>query len=77
MATDIPGVRPAVLSAELKQLLDKFRGFRHFVRNAYTFTFVPSELEKLLDKLDMAISSARLELGAFAALLEQRANESE
>ncbi len=37
MVLEIEGIRPAVLSAELKEELEDYRGFRHVVRNVYTF----------------------------------------
>jgi len=37
MCMDIPGVRPAVISDELRDLLEDYRGFLHVVRNVYTF----------------------------------------
>jgi hypothetical protein len=33
MASEIPAVRPAVLTSETRDMLDRFRGFRHVVRN--------------------------------------------
>jgi len=33
METEVPGVRPAVISDETYQVLDGYRGFRHIVRN--------------------------------------------
>lgn len=35
MALDIPGIRPALLPAELRDPLDVLRRFRHRVRHAY------------------------------------------
>ena len=37
MTTEIPGVRPAVISESSHSQLDEYRGFRHVVRNVYTF----------------------------------------
>lgn len=37
MASDIPEVRPAVISEKSFHLLNEFRGFRHVVRNVYTY----------------------------------------
>jgi len=36
MASEIGGVRPAVISDATRQALDEYRGFRHVVRNVYT-----------------------------------------
>jgi len=37
MASEIPGVRPPVLSTATRAHLDRYRGFRHVVRNVYTY----------------------------------------
>lgn len=39
MALEIPQVRPAVISPELRQELDEFRRFHHFFRHAYVASF--------------------------------------
>jgi hypothetical protein len=36
MATDVPGLRPALLPGELMPELHELRKFRHFFRNAYS-----------------------------------------
>lgn len=37
MSAEIPGVRPPVISRQTRLVLDDFRGFRHVVRNIYTY----------------------------------------
>jgi hypothetical protein len=37
MAVEIELVRPAVISKETRNTLDEYRGFRHIVRNVYSF----------------------------------------
>ena len=39
MQTDLPDLRPPVLSAEARQAVDEFLRFRHVVRNIYAFQF--------------------------------------
>lgn len=70
MATDIPEIRPAVLSKESLALLDEFRGFRHVVRNVYTFNFNPQRIELLVEQLRPTYESASSDLQAFASFLE-------
>ena len=36
MASEVPGVRPAVVSEAVLKALDEYRGFRHVVRYIYT-----------------------------------------
>lgn len=35
MAKDIPGVRPAPITAQMREMLEDLRGFRHVFRHAY------------------------------------------
>lgn len=42
MTTEIPSVRPAVLSSSVRRRLDRYRGFRHVVRNVYTMDRDPN-----------------------------------
>lgn len=37
LSAEVARVRPAVLSSATRQCLDEYRGFRHIVRNVYTF----------------------------------------
>lgn len=49
--TDIPKIRPAVISKDSFMLLDKVRAFRHFIRHAYDCELEEDELialQKLL-----------------------------
>ena len=49
MAAEVPPMRPAVISESNCKRLDEYRGFRHVVRNVYTFRFDPSKGGKLVD----------------------------
>jgi hypothetical protein len=71
MMAEVPGVRPAVISRDTCKQLDEFRGFRHIVRNVYTFKFNPLKLEKLVVRVNPLFSQIRLELLAFADFLEK------
>jgi hypothetical protein len=51
MASEIPAVRPAVLTSETRDMLDRFRGFRHVVRNIYSFRLDPGQIEVLIEQL--------------------------
>lgn len=75
MAADIPGVRPAVLSSEVRNKLDRFRGFRHVVRNVYTFHLDPEQIGRLVTQLTPLMERLTEELTTFADFLEQVAND--
>lgn len=71
VASERPPVRPAVISEGVCQKLDAYRGFRHVVRNVYTFMFDPAKVESLVDGLSHLFPQIRDEIEAFAAFLEQ------
>jgi hypothetical protein len=76
LATEIPHVRPAVVSEDTRNVLDEYRGFRHVVRNVYTFKFDPVKVQRLVEGAHRAFSQVRAELLAFADFLEQQARVS-
>ena len=55
MTAEIPGVRPSVISFELRDRLDRYRGFRHVVRNVYTFNLDSQQIEVLVRQLQPTI----------------------
>jgi hypothetical protein len=71
MQTDLPDLRPPVLSNEAGQALDEFLRFRHVVRNIYAFQFDPKSVERLVQLMSPAFHQAQTELLAFAEFLEQ------
>lgn len=71
MTQEVSGVRPAVISESIYHQLDVYRGFRHVVRNVYTFKFDPVKIENLVEKAPQLFSQVRTELLAFAEFLEQ------
>jgi hypothetical protein len=74
MSIALPRVRPRVLSTETVQALSEYLGFRHVVRNIYTFQFDPERIERLVVELAPTFSQVRTELEAFARVLEQIAS---
>ncbi|KXG77515.1 hypothetical protein AN618_10670 [Fervidicola ferrireducens] len=71
MATEIPKIRPAVISQELKQKLDEYRAFRHIVRNVYAHNFKAERIEKLVENIDELIKATEEELLNFCNFLEE------
>jgi len=74
MASEIGGVRPAVISDATRQALDEYRGFRHVVRNAYTFRFDPAKMQRLVENAPGILAQAQAELLAFASFVERQAD---
>lgn len=70
MSIEIPGIRPAVISSNTVEMLQDYRGFRHIVRNVYTYHLNPDKMERLINNLDAAHEKVAAELMAFARFLE-------
>ncbi len=64
-------MRPAVISESIANRLNEYRGFRHVVRNVYTYRFDPAKLEKLVQSAPDLFNQLSTELSAFASFLEQ------
>ena len=71
MAAEVPGVRPPVLSQETRERLDRYRGFRHVVRNVYTYNLDPEQIGVLVKQLAPTMARVSQDLEAFADFLEQ------
>jgi hypothetical protein len=70
MSMEIPEVRPAVISEELRELLEDYRGFRHVVRNVYTYHLSPEKIERLIAGVGFVLEKLKHELTSFAAFLQ-------
>jgi hypothetical protein len=71
MTDDIDSIRPAVISNISYKQLDEYRGFRHVVRNVYTYEFNPEKVKKLVEQAPGVYSRVHAELLAFADFLEK------
>jgi len=70
MAAEVPSVRPAVISQELRDRLDEYRAFRHIVRNVYAHNFRADRIKELMEKVEETFSDVEGELMAFCSFLE-------
>ncbi|MDU0458900.1 MAG: hypothetical protein RW306_09250 [Geobacteraceae bacterium] len=70
MQTEIPTIRPAVISFQLKESLEEYRGFRHVVRNVYTYHLKPEKLKILVGNLEGTFRLASEELTLFGDFLK-------
>jgi hypothetical protein len=70
MSNEVTGIRPAVISQQTLKRLDEYRGFRHVVRNVYTFHFDEAKLEKLVMGAGDVFAQARAEIFAFVDFLD-------
>jgi hypothetical protein len=74
MAAPVSEVRPAVISEELRGRLDGYRGFRHVVRNVYTYNLDIAQVGLLVNGLPETLRLLETELGAFADFLDAAAD---
>lgn len=70
MQTEIPSIRPAVISSLLKESLEEYRGFRHVVRNVYAYHLKPEKLKILVGNLESTFRLASEELTVFGDFLK-------
>lgn len=70
MASELPGLRPPVITPETRSCLDDYRTFRHVVRNLYTFNLRPSRVQELAAGLPACFDAVTRDLTAFNAFLE-------
>lgn len=76
MASEVPTIRPAVISEAIYSRLNDYRGFRHIVRNVYTLKFDPEKVKKLSTEITELFSKVSAELLAFADFLDNSARDS-
>lgn len=73
MSAEIERIRPAVISLETRYCLDEYRGFRHVVRNVYTFNLRSSRLQELTQDLRGCYLALVGDLDVFLQFLESLA----
>ncbi len=69
MAVVIEFERPAVISEDTTNSLDEYRGFRHVVRNVYSFSLSAIRIEPLVKKLPDLFNTIKNELKDFLSEL--------
>jgi hypothetical protein len=77
MAMEIHGVRPPVITIGTRDMLGPYRGFRHVVRNVYTFNLDPEQIGVLVRRLPDVSATLFVELEEFTRLLNELGNESQ
>ncbi|OGO47036.1 MAG: hypothetical protein A2W37_09950 [Chloroflexi bacterium RBG_16_63_12] len=66
VATEVPKLRPALISDTTRNTLDRYRGFRHVVRNIYSFNLDREQILPLVRDLRYIFETARSDLTRFA-----------
>ena len=70
MALEIDRVRPAVLSAETRDLLQRLLGFRHFLRHSYAVDLDGERLERLRRDAAVLLPLLEKDLAQFDQFLD-------
>lgn len=70
MTLEIPNVRPAVISEKTRTQLDTYRGFRHVVRNVYTYQISSDKMKPLVKGIRRAFKQVEKELAAFSRFIQ-------
>lgn len=73
MTAEIANIRPAAISENSRDALEEYRGFRHIVRNIYSYKFDPVKVQHLVERIPGVFEQVRSELLSFADFLEQQA----
>ena len=69
MSAELGDVRPPVLESRTRECLEEYRGFRHVVRNVYTFNLHPARLVDLASALRTCYVMLKADIEAFATFL--------
>ena len=69
MSLNVHNVRPPVISNKLRDDLQDYRGFRHLIRNIYTYNVNPEKIKPLIEKLPLLLKNIKKELRLFSDFL--------
>lgn len=75
MTAEISPIRPPVISEETRDCLNEYRGFRHVVRNVYTFNLHASRLQELTKGLQSCYETVTRDLDDFMEFLRELSAE--
>lgn len=70
MSAEVPDSRPAAITRDSRLCLDEYRGFRHIVRNIYSFSLRGERVRELGVGLRACFESLARDLAALCAFLE-------
>jgi len=75
MSAEISSIRPPVVTMDTRDCLDEYRGFRHVVRNVYTFRLRPARLQELTTRLRQCYQNVERDLSDFTIFLKQMSED--
>jgi len=71
MSLDVKGVRPPLVSEDLKLKLQKYLGFRHIFRDVYGFHLEQEQIKVMVKEFPRILSWLRREIAAFQEYLDK------
>lgn len=71
MSLDVKGVRPPLVSEDLKLKLQKYLGFRHIFRNVYGFHLEQEQIKVMVKEFSRILSWLKREIAAFQKYLDK------
>ncbi len=71
MNTEVPKIRPAVVSHQSFLFLDKIRAFRHFIRHAYDCELDENELLLIQKKMEQEFPHLENDLQSFRSYVQK------
>lgn len=71
MSAEVAGTRPPVITRKTRNCLDEYRGFRHVVRNVYTFNLRPSRIGELVENLSECYGDLAQDINSFCNFLNR------
>ncbi|MGM0603994.1 MULTISPECIES: hypothetical protein [unclassified Halanaerobium] len=71
MAIKIKKIRPSIIDKNTKKILDEYRGFRHIVRNVYSYNYSAKKIKVLVEDLDENIDKIIGDIKRFLEFLEE------
>jgi hypothetical protein len=77
MTLDAPGVRPPVLQKDTAKQLEEYLGFRHVVRNLYTWELDTTKVERLIKRLPHTLQAVEKDLETFGHFLDAASHADE
>lgn len=69
MSLEIKLIRPPVISKKTYELLNVYRGFRHVVRNVYTFNLSSEKLDPLVRNLEETYLGLKSDIDSFCKFI--------
>jgi hypothetical protein len=65
MALEIPDVRPAIITDDLREDLESYLRFRHVFRGSYGFELEPDRMRPLFEKLESVFQRFKQQMATF------------